>query len=96
MDKYIAKQIILAQIASGGGKGQDDVLARVSSIIPTIRISKKATDLLYKSFSGLFRYLNSNLIISIHLRADFKKMIPNIALIHVQGVPRPNDLKKSC
>lgn len=34
MDKYIAKQIVLAQVASDGGKGQDDVLSRISSFLP--------------------------------------------------------------
>ena len=34
MDKYIAKQIVLAQLASDGGKRQDDVLSRVSSLLP--------------------------------------------------------------
>lgn len=37
MDKYIAKQIILAQIASDGGKNQKDVLERV---LPLLSISK--------------------------------------------------------
>lgn len=34
MDKYIAKQIVLAQLASDGGKHQDDVLSHVSSLLP--------------------------------------------------------------
>ena len=38
LDQYIAKQIILAQIASDGGKRKNDVLIRVASLLP---ISKK-------------------------------------------------------
>lgn len=38
LDKYIAKQIILAQIASDGGKRQNDVLQRITPLLP---ISKK-------------------------------------------------------
>lgn len=34
LDKYISKQIILAQIASDGGKGMNDVLKRISSSVP--------------------------------------------------------------
>lgn len=34
LDKYISKQIILAQIASDGGKGLNDVLKRISSSVP--------------------------------------------------------------
>lgn len=45
MDKYIAKQIILAQIASDGGKERDDVLIRVSSLLPIGKVYfKKAYD----------------------------------------------------
>lgn len=34
MDKYIAKQIILAQIASDGGKGYTETLDRIGRIVP--------------------------------------------------------------
>lgn len=37
LDKYIAKQIVLAQIASDGGKRQNDVLKRVTPLLPISR-----------------------------------------------------------
>lgn len=41
LDKYIAKHIILAQIASDGGKGQNDVLERVVPLLPISEIYYK-------------------------------------------------------
>ncbi len=45
LDKYVAKQIILAQIASDGGKQNSDILSTISFIMPISKsYYKKAYD----------------------------------------------------
>lgn len=73
MDKYIAKQIVLAQLASDGGKRQDDVLSRVSSLLPIGEVYyKKGYDVkdrcIVKAIKAIQR--NPNTGFKYHVKVD--------------------------
>lgn len=52
LDKYVSKQIILAQIASDGGKHQRDVLERVVPLLSMENInSNQLTKMIYDYLS---------------------------------------------